>query len=418
MGCDHSQCGIEVHIPLRSSQVSQNPTAELQANKRVSPKSVNTSGSSSPVSPLKDGNSSSPHEASGRLQSVNSVLPEAQEVVTRAGLTTSGPSTTSLETDKQSYKFPSTTETETQNKFSTPTESAAVRRAFRKSLLELIRKPDDTPQPQLNEKAASQALNSAEGPLSASAVVTSSQAGKGVPLSTQAIVDAMSPFTINTDKKPAGLLNTFAKSASSFLGFMRGNEQDPDTGIFKGRSSPVEDHARPDPTFDQPGLNMETSDDDDNDGNENQLPQVGTAAKSQSSHNHVDVIVDTDDESDFEMTQRMLATKGEVRDEFGRWAKADSLIKPTPSRMKLRSFSSSSQSRQPQAAQQSQGDTGLEAAIKDAGSFLGSWELSQEARKLRRHTTDDQLDSSQKEFQEAAARIGIGSPGGAGMPRT
>ena len=415
MGCDHSQCGIEVHVPLRSSQISQNPATELQANKPGSSKSPNTSSSSSPMSPLEDGNSGSPHEASQRLQNANSVLPEAQEVVTRARLTTSGPSTISLETDKQSCKFPSTEETETQNKLSTPIESAAVRRAFRQSLLELIRKPDDTPQPRLNEKAGSRAPSSPKGPLSASAVVTSPQAGKEVPLSTQAIVDAMSPFTINTDKKPAGLLNTFARSASSFFGFMRGNEQDPDTIVLKGRSSPVEDHTRADPTFDQPGFDMETSDDED--GSKNQPLQLSTVAEPQSLPNHEDAIVNTDDESDFEMTQRMLATKGDVRDEFGRWAKADSLVKPTPSRMKLRSFSSS-QSGQPQAAQQSQGDTGLEAAIKDAGSFLGSWELSQEAKKLKRHTMHDQLDSSQKEFQEAAARIGIGSPGGAGVPRT
>ena len=431
IGCDHSQCGVEVHIPLRSSQISQNATTELQVNNAGPSKFPNASSSSSPVSPPKNVNSGSPHEASQRLQSANSVLPEAQEVVPRAGLATSGPSTLSLETDKQSYKFPSTADTESQNKLSTPIESAAVRRAFRQSLLDLIRKPDDTPQPQLNEKAGSQVPNSPDGPLSTSAVVASSQARKEVPLSTQAIVDATSPFTMNTDKKPVGLLNSFAKSASSFLGFMRGNEQDLNNAVSKGGRSPVEDHTRADPTFDQPGFDMETSEDED--GNENQPPHVSTGTKPRVSRNQEDVIVDTDDESDFEMTQRTLAMKREVRDDSGRWAKADSLIKPTPSRMKLRSFSSS-QSGQPQpaqqsrgdtafeaafkdAGQQSRGDTGLEAAIKDAGSFLGSWELSQEAKKLRRHTMDDQLDSSQKEFQEAAARIGIGSPGGVGVPR-
>ena len=429
--CDHTKCGIEVQIPLRSSQASSVSPSISQANVIISSKSQKSSELSPTNSQPAPTCTTGIVEGGQRSQSTNSVFPEAQVVSNRAEHVPSGPSTDLLETDKQSLKFPSTAETDTQNKLSTPVEAAAARRAFRNRLMEMTRKDSsNTPsahvaQFQGNMELASQAGNSPTTPAPASAALGTAPTGglaeAEEPTNTQAMVDAMSPFAVSTVKKQGGFFSTIARPAAHLLGYLRGSQlqeqevgqADPEVTVAVKRERNNEDDLHVEPAFDNPGLGMETSDDDDEE--EYQLSQRRQFPKKRKSGRYDDAI-EIDDESDFETTQRLLAARHEIRDEFGRWTKPDSLVKPTPSRMNLRSFSSS-QSGQPQAGQESQGDTGLKAAIDDAGSFLGSWEVSQEARKARRNTMDDDKVSSQKAFQEAAAKISIGDVRGAKMAR-
>lgn len=160
--------------------------------------------------------------ATSKLPSVNGdmyrseALPEAQVVAAHPGgpKVPSGPSTNLLETDKQSLKFPSTDEGDSYMNLSTQAAIAKAQRSFQNDVLSPLKVSPQKHRSNLvvcptAYKAANTAL-----PLSWTSETTYGHDDEE-PISTQAMIDAMSPFAVTTAKKKPTLVNHagFARSA-------------------------------------------------------------------------------------------------------------------------------------------------------------------------------------------------------------
>lgn len=342
------------------------------------------------------------------------VLPEAQPITDKL---TFGPSTNLLETDSQSLKFPSTNEDDPSAQFSTQAELAKAQRLFQLDL----ESPLKASMPGLPRTTSFSSSSTVDGPrrdspskapvqrsrYSYAGALQSPSSSQEVP-STQAMVDAMSPFAMSTVKKPGGFLDALAKPASAIFGYMGWSQsQKADSQVptkttdaeVLGQSEfpgvPFEAPAdipsppsrvrnsilEPAIAFDQPALNMETNDSSDVDSLAYALSQPLESPKPRrrkSSTGARHYVRAHDDESDFESSQQPA---GLIRDDCGRWCNVSTQIPPvTPRRMTLRSVSSASQAKS--QGQDGQRRSGLEEAIDEAGSFLGEWDIKEEARKL------------------------------------
>ena len=397
--------GVEVRIPavshakLQALPSSQEGVQILQAVS--SPKGSTTSSKAKPPANVSS-------TSVGELE----VLPEAQAPVLPAQLP-SGSSTNLLETDKQSLKFISTEDDD----FNTQAELARAQESFQRDLQSPIKYPTFSPSGQAPHPefpggdpaeeviplvTPRQALRSNKDPYAGGPHPDSD--GQE-PLSTQAMVDAMSPFTISTVKKHGTFLHALTRPAAAIFGYIGwgGSSQEPASQPASQKPAaedppPVEEESVEAPVkaapaqesvlepaidFGKSGLDMETSD-DDADGFAYELSQPSEFVKKRKSGKLDNVLPSEDiEESDFENT---LKKQRGVRDDRGRWARvAPQLSQPTPSRMTLRSFSS------PQGREEGSGEigqdgqrlTGLETVIDEAGSFLGTWDVEGEVMKMK-----------------------------------
>lgn len=143
-------------------------------------------------------------------------LPEAQIVPPdpiMSGLVPSGPSTNMLETEKQSIKFPSMDEGDSYAHLSTQAAVIKAQRSFQNSVVSPLKiSPQHRRRPASSElgpatskktKSPSMPTPTFQDPSEHAKSLTpeNEEVVEGEPMSTQAMVDAMSPFAITTIKK-------------------------------------------------------------------------------------------------------------------------------------------------------------------------------------------------------------------------
>ena len=334
-------------------------------------------------------------------------LPEAQVVVNRPIQLPSGPSTELLETDKSSPKFISTDENDSLARFSTQAELAKAHELFQRELQSPIKysplstsaassHPDTIPQ---DIPGNGRALATPLRNLTAShASALNPEPDDHEPLSTQAMVDAMSPFVISTIKKPGKFLNALTRPAAAIFGYMGWGSSSQDRGSQSAsQQAPAEDFPAPKPAttvvdqdsvfakaleptvdFGKSGLDMETSEDEEGEFDYD-LSQPSEFLERFGGVNNEIAAISSAEESDYETTTRQ---ERRVRDDQGRWARlTPELSQCTPSKMTLRSYSSPHRVESP--TQDGQRQTAVEQAIDEAGSFLGTWDVEREIRKMK-----------------------------------
>ncbi|MCJ1252207.1 hypothetical protein MMC24_000011 [Lignoscripta atroalba] len=272
----------------------------------------------------------------------NDLLPEAQVIAEQAGQNVplpSGPSTNLLETDKQSLKFPSTEEGDSDIYMSTQAAMAKAQKSFQSDLISpakewpdhsltaIVRKDKDP-----STKPVSEAVKPAITPFRtfrnpyAGAAHGNPESNDEEPMSTQAMVDAITPFAISTVKKPA------LKKKASFA---------PSPTDGKNAFPTADTNSE----FGKLGLDMETS------------PDV----------------------SDHEM-RPPTADKTKKPSASGR-SKQSSGSHPstTPASLSLAPNGTASEGYH-QDGQRLHSSWDLNDAIDEAGSFLGTWDVENEIR--------------------------------------
>ena len=304
------------------------------ARKQLSPEVTRITSNSSNSSAA---NMLPPKDVSG----TSGVVADGQRLPHQAGITGAGqstPSTNLLETDKESVKFPSTEEGDTDAQFSTQAAVIKAQRSFQTELVSPLKDPSmrsatlqqmQVPGPigpgitADNTKSAITPFRTFHELYEEPPEGTYPQALDEVPMSTQAMIDAATPFTRSTIKKPV------PKKKASFVpspteGKDLGNENDVDGG------------------FGKLGFDMETSPDISD--NEAKPPPNAPSA------------------------QRSLSKQ--------------------PSSMQLQSspaFSIAPNGTLTEVYQQDgqrpATDWDLNAVIDDAGSFLGSWDVDNELKR-------------------------------------
>ncbi|MCJ1245490.1 hypothetical protein MMC30_002694 [Trapelia coarctata] len=402
--------GVEVRVPVVSHEDFQAlPSSQegVQILHAVSsPKQSTTSSKAVPAGKEKP-------NSGGEVE----VLPEAQAPALPAQWP-SGPLTNLLETDKQSLKFISTEDDDSMDHFNTQAELAKAQQSFQRDLQSPIKYPtfhtsEEVAQPELPVSVPADEVTSLVTPRAALRSGKDPYAGgphpdsdSQEPLSTQAMVDAMSPFAISTVKKQGTFLHALTRPATAIFGYIGwgGSSQEagsqpagqkppaegpPPVDEESVQAPPAEAVPEPEPAlepavdFGKSGLDMETSDDDAEEF-AYELSQPSEFVERRRS-GKLDNIIPSEDleESDFEST---LKKQRGMRDDKGRWARVSpQLSQATPSRMTLRSFSS------PQGKEDASGEigqdgqrlTGLETVLDEAGSFLGTWDVEGEVRKLK-----------------------------------
>jgi len=404
--------GVEVRVPavshedLHASPCSQDDVRILHAV--PSPK-LSTTATTTSSKAVSAGNESS--KSIGEVEA----LPEAQAPAPPAQLP-SGPSTILLETDKQSLKFIGT-EDDSMDHFDTQAELAKAHQSFQRELQSPIRYPkfptsEEVPQPEFLGRDPAEEIASLVTPRPALRSNMDPYAGGPLPnsddqepLSTQAMVDAMSPFAISTVKKQGTFLHALTRPAAAIFGYIRwgGSSQEPASQSPNENPSaevppPAEEKVveasieivpapesvfEPAIEFGKSGLDMETSDDDVEEFTYD-LSQPSEFVRRRKNRKIENIIPSEDmEESDFESTLKMQ--RG-VRDDRGRWARVTpQLEQATPSRMTLRSFSSPQDKEEAsgEVGQDGQRLTGLETVIDEAGSFLGTWDVEGEVRRMK-----------------------------------
>ena len=166
--------------------------------------------------------------ATSKLSSVNrdasrsEALPEAQVVAVDPGgpKMPSGPLTNLLETDKQSLKFPSVDEGDSYMNLSTQAAIAKAQRSFQNDVLSPF---IVSPQKHRSDSETSPtAYKTPKSALPLSLTTSKRVDGRGnmhdddeEPISTQAMIDAMSPFAVTTVKRKPNVVRraNFARSA-------------------------------------------------------------------------------------------------------------------------------------------------------------------------------------------------------------
>ncbi|MCJ1472512.1 hypothetical protein MMC13_001160 [Lambiella insularis] len=394
----HVKNGVEIRVPPMSSEALETSPTSIEGVTILSP-----ARSSRPQVPQwSQGRSREEPSKSGA-----EALAEAQPVADKLP---SGPSTNLLETDSQS--LPSAGEDNSLAQLSTQAELAIAQQTFQNGLESPI-KASTPPLP--TREPPRRALtfdkprhsSSSEKARGSSRDVYSgvSQLGSSsheLP-STQAMVDAMSPFAVSTVKKSANFLDKLTKPAAAIFGYMgwktsQENGQAPLEAGFSEVASrsgskeaaleasagiPIETSRvrqkvhEPAIEFDQPPLNMETSDSETDElSYALSQPLESPKPRRRKSGDYNNYNFPDDDNSDFELTQKQA---GLVRDDSGRWCNVSAQLSlVTPSRMTLRSVSNATQSQ----SQDGQRRSGLEEAIDEAESFLGDWDVKEETKKM------------------------------------
>ncbi|MCJ1398414.1 hypothetical protein MMC11_001612 [Xylographa trunciseda] len=409
--------GIEVRVPLLSPHGSQSSPIVIED----APVRMQASPSKKSAPSL----SQKPSE-SDASKSIAEILPEAQIVVEKVP---SGPSTNLLETDKQSLKFPSIEENDSSEHFSTPAELAKAQQSFQRDLQSPVKLQDASlPQTSPLRRTSTSELDRDVDP-SKTPLLTSKDPYIGAPRphsssqelpSTQAMVDAMSPFAISTTKKPRKFLHTLTRPAAAVYDYIWGGSQE-ERNIPVIKPQPVDSSTSADPTalpaeasvdpppspmpaspnrpaptldpaftFNYPPFDMATSDSSPSSPayELSQPPEFIKPPRRRSRKLNSTLPPDEDEASDFEESQKQ---RGLVRDDRGRWSNLTTeLSMVTPSQRTLRSFNSprtgSERKGRERAfdglSQDGQRRSGLEAAVEEAESWLGTWDVEGEMRKM------------------------------------
>ena len=309
------------------------PSRQL-ARKQVSPGKVKTTSksSSSPATDMllpKD------------ISDTSSVLADAQGPSRQAGTVEpvqSAPSTNLLETDIQSVKFTSTEERDSDTHFSTQAAVIKAQRSFQTELVSPLKDPSmrfaTMQQMQISGPIGS-GLSADNTTAAITPFRTFHEANAGalerlrtpalveVPMSTQAMIDAVTPFTRSTIRKTVPEKKTsFVPSPTEGKGL--GNEEDIDGG------------------FGKLGLDMETSPDasDDEEEPPANAPSALRSLSKQSSSIHLQL-----------SPAFSIAPNGTLTEVYQ------------------------------QDGQRPAAEWNLDAVIDDAGSFLGSWDVDNELKR-------------------------------------
>jgi hypothetical protein len=182
-------------------------------------------GSTSDDSPGDSSSQESSFQENGSKEEdsvVAEILPEAQ-IVSHP----SGPSTTLLETDNQALNFSGNDPSH--SRLSTQAEFARAQRSLQMDLKSQARRASSTSAPRRSISSSHSVKIKLETP-PATAMHTVYKAATPTtppaeaPPSTQALVDAMSPFLLSTTKKPKGLLGALRRPAAALMGYIRGNQ--------------------------------------------------------------------------------------------------------------------------------------------------------------------------------------------------
>ena len=179
-------------------------------------------------------------------------LPEGQVVaVDHAGFKVpSGPSTNLLETDKQSLKFPSIDEGDSYMNLSTQAAIAKAQRSFQNEVLSPFKSSPQKHRPASEISPTAYKTPIAAFPLSLTTTTVKRADGQGImdeddgdPISTQAMIDAMSPFAVTTVKKKLSLArrDSFARSAVT-------SPASPTTNLFRPISPSMSTSVSPSPS--------------------------------------------------------------------------------------------------------------------------------------------------------------------------
>lgn len=252
-------------------------------------------------------------------------LPEAQ-VVQQPGLTKgpSAPSTELLETERQSLKFPSTDEGDSYLDLSTQAAMLKAQRSFHKDI-----QPSPSPHgPQCKMEDVGREMSGKEAlygddRFMPRAEVSTPTPEDNVPMSTQAMMDAMSPFAVTTVKKrPLGDLRSPSDSGSS-------TPPSPTNHEFRATS--------PSMSSTPPGSPAPTS--------HHGEPPMPLSALSKPTST---------------ITSFSIAPNGTMTE--------------------IMQYDGQQQQNH------QMGDSDLDAALEEAGSFLGDWSVEKEARYMQRST--------------------------------
>lgn len=267
---------------------------------------------------------------SGQLEG----LPEAQIRQEPALIKVpSGPSTELLETDKQPLKFPSTDEGDSYLGLSTQGALLKAQRSFHDNIIS-PNSDGDSSVSQPSKRAHIQHMLSKDRRQAAASLKprpATPAAHKEEPMSTQAMIDALSPFADNTVKK------------------RRSIDSRPDlTPSISRSSSPVSPTL---PDFRTKSLSMSTS------------PSPPPAPAN-------------------EPTISLSA--------LSKPASSLASFSVAPNGTMTEIFQQDGQQQQDYVV----GDLDLDAAIEDAGSFLGDWNVEKEARNLERSTAESRASTS------------------------
>ena len=344
-----------------SSSSAVNPTASLTRSKVKEPEARRESAP--------------PVETSGKLSQRSSkigkstrssvILPEAQimpDAPIQLAPVTSGPSTNLLETDKQSPRFPSLDEEDSYFDLSTQAAALKAQQRFKEEVfLNHSESPDVTKlgvtspiTPSFSRVDTTPVHNSARRPGSRGhKIVKSEYSDDEEPMSTQAMVDAMSPFAITTvKKKPPRVTQrtsfvpspTKEKSPTPAPALSPGS---PTIGPFNKGYISMSTSPSPSPPKPSPPL---------------PLSHPGTTSKPPSSLTSFSILPNGT------LTETSIYQDGQQpQEDF------DISLQLDPFGT---AFSTTGKKNDPTLD-----SADLNAAIEDAGSFLGDWDVETEARK-------------------------------------
>lgn len=253
------------------------------------------------------------------------MLPEAQVVQEPALKIPSGASTGMLETDKLSIKFPSTEEGDSYLGLSTQAAMLKAQNTFQNDIVSPISNRMDPPLPRIRDNRPDDAVDDEEWqivghPASKTGFLTPRKVNE--PINTQAMIDAISPFADTTIKRRPALDRRLSSTP---------NGSEPSASL-----SPAA------PNFENTSLSMSTS------------PSPTPAP----ANNHPPIPLSALSKPASSVTSFSIAPNGTMTEVFqqdGQRAQ-DCLMS----------------------------DLDLDAAIEEAGSFLGEWNLEKEARNQER----------------------------------
>lgn len=340
---------------------------------------------------------------------MSEVLPDGQ-ITSNPQQATLGLSASLLETDKQSLKFTSTADADSEVQISTQAEFVKAQRSLQTDL-ESLTKESATPR---NTGSAKPTTSSAQPARPSLRTLNDPFIGAGTlsqePLSTQAMVDAMSPFAISTVKPKRGFLDAITRPTAALFQYMQGRESqdqstDPDPPThLPNRPSPRNSNSLPiDENFSKSGLDMETSPEAPSayhlsqPDRHNATPPLASeyyqsttgftpinAPPPTPSHaNAVDDDSTSNNSTYFKASSSIHRDGSPPRDDAGGWITTASALSPSSSAQKrerrttLRSFSSSSLQ---DAQRKTEPDGLMREAMDEVMGFLGTWDIEREVR--------------------------------------
>ncbi|KAL9605422.1 MAG: hypothetical protein Q9179_001371 [Wetmoreana sp. 5 TL-2023] len=335
-------------VRSRTPQTSSHGSRASKIGKSGSSYSGSQSGPSKPSSleTKKTALSLVAQESEETTSGQNNALPEAQIVKEPAlAKVPSGPSTELIETDKHTLKFPSTDEGDSYTGLSTQGAMLKAQRAFHSNMISPASEGHKFPPPRKHGDDVDRADNGIEGrrflieshhqsPSPPDPKPRTPVRDDEEPMSTQAMIDALTPFVATTLKKRRSVASRPEWTASR-----------------SGSSSPVSPALQ---DFRTKSLSMSTSP---------SPPPVPTT-------NDRPIALPTLPKPPSSLTSFSIAPNGTMTEVF--------------------------QQDGQQQEDYVMRDLDLDTAIEEAGSFLGDWNVEKEARNLERSTVESMTSTAKR----------------------